>query len=154
MQFTVTIGNIDDLDLLLRHRQMMWFDIHPERAQKIRDSEAVTREWMRKLILEEKYIPFIARTESGEVAGSGSVWLMDTQPRPGRTGLVTPYLLSMYTEKEYRKKGVATLIVEQAINWSREHGFTRLELHASSYGRGVYEKLGFRQSSEMRLDLA
>jgi GNAT superfamily N-acetyltransferase len=60
----------------------------------------------------------------------------------------------MYTLPEYRKMGVASSIVKEAIKWSRDNGFGRISLHASSQGKSVYEKFGFQQTNEMLLKLS
>lgn len=67
--------------------------------------------------------------------------------------MVQPYLLSMYTEPSFRKKGAAFMVVEEAIRWCRKKRYERLMLHASEMGRGVYRSLGFKRTWEMRLNL-
>jgi GNAT superfamily N-acetyltransferase len=75
------------------------------------------------------------------------------QPNPRRDYTMQPYLLSMYTEPDFRKRGVASIVVSKAIEWSRKHEYGRLVLHASDMGRKVYKKFGFKRTWEMRLDL-
>lgn len=153
MKFDVSTGTQEDLGILVDHRRKMWMDIHPESKKLIDESSEVTEKWLREKLLSGSYIPFIARTETGRIAGSGALWLREDQPRPGNLLLITPYLMSMHTEPEFRKKGVASLITERAVEWCRNNGYTRIELHASEEGRRVYEKFGFRKSNEMRLKL-
>jgi len=59
----------------------------------------------------------------------------------------------MYTEPEFRRRGVASMVVSKAIEWCRKKGYGRLMLHASEMGRSVYKRFGFRRTWEMRLDL-
>jgi GNAT superfamily N-acetyltransferase len=59
----------------------------------------------------------------------------------------------MYTEKGFRRAGVASTIVQCAIEWSKEHGYKTISLHASEAGIPLYEKFGFKQTAEMRLML-
>jgi len=61
--------------------------------------------------------------------------------------------LSMYTEPDFRKRGVASMVVKEAIRWCRKRRYERLMLHASKMGRGVYRRLGFKRTWEMRLNL-
>ena len=82
------------------------------------------------------------------------MWLQQVQPRPHRASMVQPYLLSMYTEPDFRRRGVASMVVKEAIRWCRKKGYEVLMLHASEMGRRVYSKLGFKRTWEMRLDLA
>ena len=39
------------------------------------------------------------------------------------------------------------------IAWCRDEGLRSLSLHASDFGRALYEELGFRPTNEMRLYL-
>jgi GNAT superfamily N-acetyltransferase len=151
--FKLSYAGEDDVDLLLAHRQGMWLDIHPEQKREVKSSDRRTRGWIKKQLAEGRLIGFIARTSEGKVAGSGCVWLREEQPRPTSKGFVVPYLMSMYTEKRFRRQGVAKLIVRRAVRWSRDRGYERLVLHASKEGRPLYEKLGFEPSTEMRLRL-
>ena len=153
MRFRVTRASADDLDILVSHRLKMWADIRPQAKSKVRDHEGVTRSWIRAKLAEGKLVGFIVRAPHGGVAGSGCVWVREEQPRPGSPGLEVPYLMSMYTEKPYRRKGVAKLVVKGALRWCRDHKFETVVLHASREGRPLYESLGFEPTSEMRRKL-
>jgi GNAT superfamily N-acetyltransferase len=152
--FTIVLATGSDLELLVRHRQSMWGEIHPDMGLEISEVEEKTRNWIREKLASGALVGFISKTGDGEVAGSGCLWVREEQPRPGATGSEFPYLMSMYTEKQFRGKGVAKSIVEAAIEWSKTNGFDRVVLHASESGRPVYEKAGFKPTSEMRLKLS
>lgn len=151
--FEISLGSIEDLEILTEHRCRMWEDIHPDRINLILESRREMSDWIREEITTGKYVSFIVRDAKGTLAGSGAIWLREEQPRPGKKGLELPYLLSMYTEPEFRRMGVGTLIVREAIKWAKNHDYYRIYLHASQYGRGLYEKLGFTAANEMSLNL-
>ncbi len=75
------------------------------------------------------------------------------QPHPKGRKRRQPYLMSMFTEPSFRGRGVASAIVDAAVEWSRVNGYPFVLLHASEMGRGVYERLGFERLWEMRLKL-
>jgi GNAT superfamily N-acetyltransferase len=54
-------------------------------------------------------------------------------------------------EPHHRRKGLARNITDALIEWCKQNGFQSVALHASEFGRGLYEKLGFRPTNEMRL---
>jgi GNAT superfamily N-acetyltransferase len=60
-------------------------------------------------------------------------------------------ILNVYTEPEFRKRGIARQIMLTILGWVKEHGFHSVNLHASDEGRHLYEKLGFEATNEMRL---
>lgn len=151
--FKVSIGGVDDLNLLVRHRLAMWKEILSGMDERIDSSEGTTADWLRRKLLNDTLIPFIARVPAGHVAGSGCILVREDQPRPTTRMIQNPYLMSMYTEEAFRRQGVATAIVGAAINWCRERGYDTVTLHASGKGRPIYEKFGFVQTNEMRLTL-
>ena len=65
----------------------------------------------------------------------------------GRQGLI----VNVFTEPEWRRRGIAKLLMKEIIAWSREQSLDDLVLHASDDGRGLYEQLGFVLTNEMRL---
>jgi GNAT superfamily N-acetyltransferase len=153
LRFRIAFAGPKDLDLLVSHRLKMWGDIHPEWKGALRGSEEFTKAWIKEKLSEGKLVGFIARAPDGTVAGSGCVWIREEQPRPTNPSLEVPYLMSMYTEREFRRKGVAGEVVMSAVKWCRAHKYQRIVLHASEEGRPLYESLGFEPGSEMRLKL-
>src|SRR5437773_2201439 len=91
------------------------------------------------------------------VAGAG-VQLRRTLPHPvgepggeiaiaeGRHAMV----INVFTEPDWRRRGLATFLMERLIAWARAERLDRLVLHASDEGRRVYERLGFIENNEMR----
>jgi len=153
LRFRLSYAGPRDIGLMVEHRLNMWRDIHPELGEEIEESRRVTRHWVRRNMANGRLIGLIARAPDGRVAGSGCIWMREEQPRPDNPGLERPYLMSMYTEEEFRRKGVAKLIARGAIKWCRDNGHGGIALHASKVGRPLYESLGFEPSSEMRLKL-
>lgn len=151
--YDVTVARLGDLDQLVEHRLGMWRDIHPELENEIAGTRGHTRSWIREKLSKGELVGFVARTSDKRVAGSGCIWLREEQPRPDNPLRVVPYLMSMYTEKEFRRRGVAKAVLEEALNWTRAHNHRRIVLHASDEGRHLYEEYGFGPTHEMRLDL-
>jgi GNAT superfamily N-acetyltransferase len=87
------------------------------------------------------------------VAGAG-VQLQPILPRPvdastigeGRQGTI----VNVFTEPQWRRRGIACLLIREIIIWSKNEQLDRLILHASDEGRSIYKKLGFVTSNEMR----
>ena len=151
--FLLVYGTLDDLDLLVDHRLLMWKEIHPDMIDTVEQSRVLTRKWIGSKVSEGSLRSMIVKNSEGGVAGSGCILIKEDQPRPGSFQMRYPYLLSMYTLPEYRKMGVASSIVKEAIKWSKDNGFDRISLHASNQGKSIYEKLGFQQTNELRLKL-
>ncbi len=139
-----------DMDILVRHRRRMFEEISDATAAELDAVDRAYRRWARTRMRSGQFVAFLVETR-GRIPASGALWLMPLPPRPWTRGDRAPYLMSMYTEREDRGKGYATLVVDAATRWARAHGHKVVILHASDEAKGIYEKAGFRQTSEMRL---
>ena len=94
----------------------------------------------------------IAESESGQPLASGLAWLQPRQPSPRFPHMEMPYLLQVYTVPNARRRGIAGAIVAALVEIARVRGYPRVVLHATESGRSVYEGLGFKPTSEMRIE--
>jgi GNAT superfamily N-acetyltransferase len=62
-------------------------------------------------------------------------------------------IVNVYTEPEFRRRGLARRLVEAALEWCKKNNIDFVILHASDQGRSLYESLGFQPSNEMRVRL-
>ena len=153
-RWTVRRATARDIPTLVRHRRRMWIELRRYPERDLDRHDLVYARWVREGLATRTILAFVVEGPGRSVAGSGCLWLMPSQPRPGSLGRGrVPYILSMYTEPAHRRRGVATRLVREMVRWSRAHGYARVLLHASRFGRPVYERLGFEASSEMRLEL-
>lgn len=149
--FKLETAGLDKAELLLEHRMNMWREIYTIIEDNDRKLLEATRKWITEKIENGSMLGIVAKTPDGRIAGSGCILIEEDEPRPSSLSTRKPYLLSMYTEKAYRGKGVATAITKFCINWTIERGFDKLTLRASKAGRPIYEKLGFKQTNEMQI---
>lgn len=52
-------------------------------------------------------------------------------------------VLSVYTEHEYRGRGICTNLMENLVKYGHEHGLGRIDLSATKEGYPIYKKVGF-----------
>jgi len=122
---------------------------------------ARSRERIRDLLTRGEYIGWLAVPARSPdlIAGGAGVHLRQVLPHPlpsrnkgnkvaeGRHGTIQ----NVFTELEWRRQGVALLLLQRIIEWARAERLDRLVLHASDTGRALYERLGFVDTNEMRL---
>ena len=80
------------------------------------------------------------------------LWL-DLPPNMHTTVPRRGYLLNMYVEPTHRRRGLARVLVDEALFVCRASGVDAVSLHASDAGRPLYEALGFTSTNEMRITL-
>jgi GNAT superfamily N-acetyltransferase len=88
------------------------------------------------------------------IVSGGGLQVRPLMPRPGHVrGEPEALILSMWTDPAHRRRGLATCVLEAMLDWCRRRGIRRVTLHASAQGRPIYERMGFTQTNEMRLEL-
>jgi GNAT superfamily N-acetyltransferase len=117
-------------------------------------------ERLREALTQGDYVGWLAIAETAPttIIGGAGVALHDVLPHPlarstdevriaeGRHGII----LNVFTEPEWRRRGVAALLLGRIIDWARVERLDRLVLHASQEGRALYERAGFVATNEMR----
>jgi len=151
--FKVAKATGKDVEVLVRQRHMMFEEMRHPSKEEHRVGDETYRSWARAKLRSGELLGLLVMSPDGRVVAGGCVWLREVQPAPGRTSGVMPYLMSMYTEPEFRRRGLATLVVGKAMDWARMGGYDRMTLHASEPGKEVYSRLGWERSWEMRADL-
>ncbi|HET9039113.1 MAG TPA: GNAT family N-acetyltransferase, partial [Gemmatimonadales bacterium] len=78
-------------------------------------------------------------------------------PRPGPPGGSLELgpeaiVLNVYVEPAWRRQGVGEALMRSVLAELAERKVRRIVLHASDEGRRLYERLGFAQTNEMRLE--
>jgi GNAT superfamily N-acetyltransferase len=110
----------------------------------------------------EIYFGWLASPENepGQIVAGAGVQLREVPPHPqtdanGKIDIVSgrqAIIQNVFTEPEWRRRGLAALLIKRIITWTREQGIDSLVLHASDEGRALYERLGFIATTEMRFD--
>jgi GNAT superfamily N-acetyltransferase len=130
----------DESAIILHHRRSMF-----------RDMGEVARPWLARALADGSYRHWLALDGSGRVAGGGGVLLGPWPANPRDPCTERAVILNVYTEAEFRKRGIARLVMLTILEWLKQRGFRGVNLHASAEGRHLYEKLGFEATNEMRL---
>ena len=62
-------------------------------------------------------------------------------------------VLSVYTEPEYRGKGLCTRLMQNLVEYGRKIGLGRIDLSATDAGYPVYAKIGFKEKEHRYRDM-
>ena len=152
-EFLIRRATQTDLLMMIHQYRRMWEDIGFKESSSLDEAERSYRKWAKVQFKNETLLGWIVETRDHVVAGGGCIWLRPALPRPNLPELDEPFLVSMFTEPEFRRSGIASKVVEESIKWCRRKGYRRILLHASKKGRGLYRKYGFTRTWEMRLEV-
>ena len=151
--FSIRETSPEDLEEILLHRQMMFYDMGYRDESALDRMIESSRPYIKRYLDEKSYRGWFAVAGDRVAAGAGVLItdLVSGPLSPEQTR--RPYVLNVYTYPEFRKLGLARKLMQTAVDWCRSEGFKILWLHASDYGRPMYESLGFVATNEMKLIL-
>jgi ribosomal protein S18 acetylase RimI-like enzyme len=143
-------ATLADLDVILHHRREMFREMGGDYERQLDRFDYASQQYFQSALQDGSYIGLLGEIDGKVIAGGGVV----VTPWPGSPLNFNPrraWILNIYVDPEYRRRGLARDITEALVEWCRGNGFQSVALHASEYGRSLYEKLGFRSTNEMRL---
>jgi GNAT superfamily N-acetyltransferase len=145
-------ATVADVDIIVRHRRAMFAEMgYGDEAAGDAMANAA-RPFIEGALKNASYQGWLIEDGDRVVAGGGLA-VVGFQPTPLDPNPRRAWVLNMYTEPAYRRRGLAKALLQSMIGWCREQGFRSVSLHASDAGRPLYELLGFRPTNEMRLVL-
>ena len=137
--------------IILHHRRSMFRDMGEGTVEELDRMVEVARPWVARALGDGSYRHWLAIDGAGRVAGGGGVLLSPWPANPHDPCTERAVILNVYTEPEFRRRGVAREVMAAILGWVKAYGLRGVNLHASDEGRRLYEKLGFQATNEMRL---
>lgn len=104
--------------------------------------EQETTQYYKKHLGSDQHITYLAYIDN-HLAGCGSICFYSLMPTYHYLTQNCAYIMNMYTRPEFRRKGIAYLLLDLLVKEAREHKTSKLSLEASPMGRLLYEKYGF-----------
>jgi len=153
--FTIRRATVEDAAVLARHRAEMFRDMGDVADDLYPRLLEAARAWMERGIPAGEYVAWLASPAgSDEVVAGAGMHLRTIIPRPrcrtevemGPQGLI----VNVFTERAWRRRGIAELLMRELLAWARGNGIPHPILHASPEGRRLYERLGFESTNEMK----
>lgn len=137
----------------------MFQDMGQISAAMFDDFAAASMTWTERVLVSGEYQGWLAmpKTQPGAIVAGAGVQLREVPPHPFRPSREDAFakgrhaiVLNVFTEPEWRKRGVALLLMEEILNWARAEKLDQLVLHASAQARSLYERMGFVGTNELR----
>jgi ribosomal protein S18 acetylase RimI-like enzyme len=149
-EVTLRAGRIDELEVIASFWLAMF-----EEVGKHRESEMLP-DWRARFVAYfERRITagearFFVATEGGAIVATAGAAISDGYPGVIH-GIHRGYIFGVRVAPPHRRAGLAKRLTEQAVAFLRDANVAPIRLHASRFGRGIYEGLGFTPTNEMEL---
>jgi len=155
--FEVRRATAADAAVLAHHRVAMFRDmgkLDPQLEPELIDR---CRRRFEQVVPAGEYLAWLVypSDDPSKIVCGGGVQLRTLYPRTDVDGMKIldgpeAIVLNVYCEPEYRRRGLARMLMEAILAWAKTAGIVRLVLHASDEGRPLYESIGFEPTNEMR----
>jgi GNAT superfamily N-acetyltransferase len=142
----------DDIPEILRQRRRMYEDMGHRDSPALDAMCSVSAGYLAKAMGDGSFRAWLA-VASERTVGCAAVILSPWLAHPYDLECRRATILNVYTDPEFRRRGIGRRLMQKAIEWCRREGLAGVTLHSSDDGRHLYESLGFEASNEMRLKL-
>lgn len=152
MEFVYKKAGLEDIELLVETR------IEVLRAANRLDCdtempfvEQQSREYYKEYLRTEEHIAYLV-FDGERFIGAGGVSFFRVMPTYHNPTGWKAYIMNMYTNPNYRRKGIAYHMLELLTEEAKNKGITHISLEATDMGRHLYERYGFvSMKDEMEL---
>ena len=141
----------NDIPLLVDLRMKLLHDaVHKDAPQKWATVESQIRAYYEESIVNETHIAYLA-FDGPYCVGTGGVCFFRILPSYFKPTGKKAYVINMYTEPAYRRKGIGRHLLKLLVDDALSRGATYISLEATEAGKPLYRKCGFgRLTSEMQ----
>jgi GNAT superfamily N-acetyltransferase len=141
MEIIYRNATISDMDFLVESR-LDFIHVYKSEAdyQFLKNS---IQNYFEKGFKENRFDIILAEYENS-VIGTGIIFYYDSVPSTFNPWGKNAYITSMFVNENYRRRGIATKILDKLIQFSISKGYHVFILQESDMGRALYEKYGFQ----------
>ena len=140
----------DDAPLITAQRHQMFADNELTTEAPYNAMDLDFEPWVRERLADGRYVGLFLE-EEGQLLAACGIFFSDFPPHFLDPNPIRAYLLNFYTAPEARGRGFATQLLQHAVDECKQANVPVITLHASKFGRPIYEKFGFTQNNEMIL---
>ena len=145
-------ATIEDIDMLTETRVEVLRSAN--RLSKDIDMSEVKKQsydYYKRALCDDTHIAYLV-FDGERFVGCGGVSFFQVMPTYHNVSGNKAYIMNIYTEPAYRRRGIAYRILDLLVNDIRSKGVIAVSLEATEAGRPLYEKYGFvKMNDEMEL---
>ena len=135
---------LEDIPALIKLRKKQLIDEGFQPAPLVDIDQQLT-DYFTSSISDGSFVAWVMEVD-GEIIATSGVCFYTLPPNFSNPSGGVAYITNMYTKDEYRRKGIATELLEMVIDEAKSRSYSVVRLHASAMGKSVYSKAGFTDS--------
>ena len=146
MSYTIRPATLRDIPHIVEHRAAMFRDMGVPASF---DDMAIAMElWLGHALPAKTYRGWVAVAQSGEIAAGSGLLVIPWPPGPMSMDPRCGFIFNVYTQPSHRKQGLARRLMDTMHAWCRAEGLDRLVLNASTFGKPLYDSMGYVTTDE------
>jgi GNAT superfamily N-acetyltransferase len=146
MTYSIRQATAADIPHLVAHREQMFREMGI--AAEFDGMRTAFEHWLRDAVPANTYLGWVAVASNGDVAAGSGLIVMPWPPGPVSMDPRCGFVFNVYTEPAHRHHGLARRMMDVMHEWCRGHGIERVVLNASTFGRPLYESMGYVAADE------
>ncbi len=153
--YSIIEGTIRDVERALEMRRRLFNEMGVAPEALLDDVQEQLRETYTKAYEAEEIIHYLAYDVQGELVAIAGALLKKDFPyrffKPGYYG----WIIDVFTDPRHRGYGLASRLMKLTHEWLEAKGVQEAKLISAGAGpRKIYEKLGYRPTWEMSLNIS
>lgn len=129
----------EDLDKFI---EMRICQLREEGAREDIDIRPALYDYYHRHMADGTFVSWLA-ADDGRIVGTSGMSFVEKPPYYGCPSGKIGILSSMFTDKDYRRKGIAKTLLAKVVNEAREYGCGAVQITASDMGVLLYSDFGF-----------
>lgn len=152
MELTYKRATIEDIDILIKSRiEVLRAANKLAEAVDMTEVEKQSYDYYKEALSNSTHTAYLVFDEN-KFVGAGGVSYFRVMPTYHNPSGNKAYIMNMYTNPAYRRKGIAYKTLKLLVKDAKEKGVTAISLEATDMGKPLYEKFGFvKMNDEMEL---
>ncbi|MCH3916515.1 MAG: GNAT family N-acetyltransferase [Spirochaetia bacterium] len=152
MDFLYREATIEDLGLLTETRiKVLRAANGLDDSMDMPEVRKHTYAYYKKALADGSHVAYLV-FDGDTVIGTGGVSFFRVMPTYHNQTGYKAYIMNMYTDQRYRRKGIASKVLGLLVKASLAKGIPAISLEATDMGRFLYKKFGFlKMDNEMEL---
>ena len=136
-------AEIKDIEDVIKLRMALIKEAnHIEDEEELSELEVNVTQYLQEHLTKE-FLAWVIE-EDGEIVAASGLNLLSKPPTYSNPTGKEGFIMNIYVAPSHRGKGYATSLVNQIITYLKGTDYKKVSLVATSAGRSVYEKIGFK----------
>lgn len=143
---TIRIADSNDIKLFIQIRLEMLREVNSLPPDYTFSDEIL--KYSEEYYTSGNHTTVLAFNDDNEVIGCATICYINVMPTFSHPTGKRSHLMNVYTNRAYRRQGIAMRMMRILIDEAKKKGATEISLDATKDGRTLYKKLGFTDSDE------